>query len=251
MLSASQMDIQTVTDSNLEPLKLNFEAVRFFSSPHVLLRSTMTIQSLELGTLEQEQYRYVARRTAQSQKLFRRHLHRILEGFPQLRQEQPKMELVSLPIYSRMLKKGTLAGSLFDELSSHPRVSPESLCVEVSADILFEDLEPLLGELERVKDLGVKIAVWEVGDPFCPLLRLRELPYDYLILDQSNLALLNEDRKGELEALCSFLHQREKTRILLPGLPDPALSELAEQVGCDGWSLAPDAVPISDEEGDA
>lgn len=248
-MSNTQSDMLAVTDT--EPLKLDYETVYQFSTQRVLLRSTMTINSMELGALEQEQYRYVARRTSQSEQLFRRQLHKVLGAFPCLRKERPNVQAVSIPVYNRMLKKGNLGSVIFDELTAHPGVSASDLIMEVSADILFEDLEPLKAELNRVRNMGVKIAVWEFGDPYCPLLRLKEIPHDYIFLDSYPVSLLNEEEKPYFESLCRFLHTEEKTRVMAVELPSWELSQLAEQLGCDGWSLSKDAEPPAEKEEDA
>ena len=248
MSAAEQTPIETAADGSFQPLLLRYETVRQFSSQKLLFRSSLVIQSMELGTLEQEQYRYVARRTVQSEQLFGRHLHKVVEALPELLKENPRLDAVSIPVYNRMLKKSSLAGAIFKELSAHPGVSASNLMVEVSADILYEELEPLQQELERVRNMGVRVAIWELGDPFCPLLRLRELSYDYLILDSWAVNLLAYEHTEDFESLCRFLHTREKTRIIAPGISDVSLLESAEKLGCDGYTLTPEADLPPEEE---
>ena len=250
MPSLSQAQMQTVYDSGLEPLKMNYETVTQFSSQKILLRSTMTINSMSVGVLEQEQYRYVARRTVQSEQLFKRQLHKVMNDLPGLLKEHPFLQAVSIPVYNRMLKKGNLGSTIFDALAAHPDVSASNLCMEVSADVLFEDLEPMAQELQRVQGMGIKISVWEVGDPYCPLLRLSEIPYNYIFLDSYAVNLLTEEKEGLFEGLCRFLHTEEKTAVFAVHLPDWALCQRAEALGCDGYSLSQDAPPPPEEEED-
>ena len=254
MPSLSQPDIQAVTDCEIQPLTLSYEPVVHFSNQRILLRSTMTISSQEFGSLSQEQYRYVARRTSQSEQVFRRQLHKVLEAMPQMLAEKPYIQAVSIPVYNRMLKKGNLASTIFEELTTHPNTSAANLCVEVSADVLFEDLEPMAAELQRVKKMGVTVAIWEVGDPYCPLLRLRELPYDYLMLDRFPVELLAEDSEesqNQFKGLMQLLHADENTSVIAVQLPDSRLCQRAEDLGCDGYSLAEGVEPPKDEEADA
>ena len=247
----STTESEILAGADREPLKLSYETVTLFSTPRVILRSRMTINSMEIGVLEQEQYRYVARRTNQSEQLFRRQLHKVLEAFPAIRKEKSNVQAISIPVYNRMLKKGNLGAVLFDELTAHPSVSAGELIMEVSADILFEDLEPMAAELKRVRDMGVKIAIWELGDPFCPLLRVKEIPCDYIFLDSYPLNFLNEEEKDWFSSLCRLLHSNEKTRVIAPGLPQWELTELCENLGCDGYSLGENAEPPAPEEEDA
>ena len=254
MPSFAQPDIEAAVDSDFQPLILSYEPVIQFSSQKILLRSSMTIQSAEFGKLRQEQYRYVARRTVQSEQVFRRQLHKVLCAMPELMKTHPNLQAVTIPVYNRMLKKGNLASTIFEELARHPGTSAGNLCVEVSADLLFEELEPMAAELQRVKDMGVFVAIWELGDPYCPLMRLSQVPYDYLILDSYPVSLLEtgeEDSVSQFRALCQFLHGNELARIIAPGLSDSNLAQQAEQLGCDGYSLGKQAAPPAEEEGDA
>ena len=253
MEALSQPDIEAVTGSEFLPLTLKYEPITQFSNQRLVLRSTMTISSQEFGTLEQEQYRYVARRTAQSEQLFKRQLHKVLEALPRLLKERPYIQAVTIPVYNRMLKKANLASTIFEELATHPEASAANLCVEVSADVLFEDLEPMAAELQRVRDMGISIALWELGDPFCPLLRLGEIPHDFLFLDSYAVSLLadeEEEKQKLFKGLCQLLHADEKSSVIAVELPDSGLCERAERLGCDGYSLAEGVQPPKEEEAD-
>ena len=250
----SQPDMESLIGSEFQPLTLQYEPVFHFSNQRILLRSTMTISSKEFGTLQQEQYRYVARRTVQSEQVFRRQLHKVLEAMPEMLAAKPNIQAISIPVYNRMLKKGNLASTIFEELTTHPNASAANLCVEVSADVLFEDLEPMAAELQRVKKMGVTLAIWELGDPFCPLLRLGEIPCDYLFLDRFPVGLLADDSEvsqNRFKGLMQLLHTDENTSVIAVQLPDNRLCEKAERLGCDGYSLAEGVEPPKEEEADA
>ena len=122
MLPVEQSEIQSVLDSGREPLVLTWERVTPFSSRQCLLRTGLEIHSLELGVLTPEQYRYVARRTSQSERLFRRHLHKLLEQIPGILQKDPTVGVFTLPACGRLLKKASLGSILFEELAAHPAV---------------------------------------------------------------------------------------------------------------------------------
>lgn len=248
-MPSSQAEIQSVLDSGIKPLSLDYEQVSQFSTRGTILRTHLTIHSLDLGNLSPEQYRYVARRTSQGQRLFRRHLHKLMEEIPSLLKAQPNIKAFSLPVYGRMLTEATLCSTIFEELTAHPEVSSDNLCIEISADILFEELTSFVDELQRVRDMGVSVALWEVGDPHCPLLRIPEIPCDYIFLDPYLASFLSqEDRHREFKCVCDLFHLSEQVRVMAVELPDASLCEVAERLECDGYSMAPGVAPPSEED---
>ena len=235
-MSSQEDKIHQVMSSGAQALSLTYEAIRQFDSPRVFMRTSMNINSLELGILTPQQYRYVAQRTSQADHLFERHLHKLLEKIPEFMANPNPIQFFTVPAYGRMLKNGTLSTILFDRLTAHPQVSSSMLCIELSADLLFEELEPLQAELQKLRELGVRIALTEVGDEFCPLLRLSQLPYDLAFLDTYPVSLVNTPGDSAFEGLAGFLHSCGKKMIAVDVKDRDLLFQL-EQLGCDGYSL--------------
>ena len=96
------------------------------------------------------------------------------------------------------------------------------------------------------RELGVKLIVSEVGDPFCPVLRLKKLPFDMAFLDTAALHL-SEDDPALPESLV-FMLKSLKLSAYATDLSDDSLIETAEAIGCAGYSIASDteAAAIAD-----
>lgn len=233
----SQTDeITQVMSSGIEALSLTYQPVHQFTSPYLLVRTSLNINSLQLGVLTPEQYGPVVQRTSQADRLFRRHLHKLLGEIPGLTSGSTPVRWFSLPACGRMLKNGTLSTVLFEELSGDSGVSASQIFVEISADLLFEDLDTLLPELGRVSDLGVGIVLTEVGDEYAPLLRLGKVPFKWAFLDSYPLSTVNTSEESVLEGLCSFLHVKN-CKIIAADLENDLLLRNLEPLGCDGYSL--------------
>ena len=247
-MTTDQGTVRQQMDSGIESLVLRYETIRQFSTPQKILRSTMDIRSLDLGVITLEQYRYVARRTSQGDQLFRRHLHKLLRDLPEMLEKNRSIRCVSVPAYGRLLRNGTLSKILFEELSATPSVSASNICVELSTDFLFEeDMKELAKELFRVRSLGVPVALMELGDPFCPLLRLFDVPFDYAILDSYAVSAGNERQDELLMGLCNLLHTG-KTLVFAPRLKEEGQISRVQRLGCDGYSLAEEKNTTEDEE---
>ena len=195
-----------------------------------LLRSVLILENLELGVLTPAQYRFVARRTKQGDALVERHLEMLLSTW---RWERRDVEAVTVPVYPRVLLSGKLAYLLFEGFARHPEAAASRLCIECSSDILFEDFELVQQQWQALRKMGVKLAISEVGEDFCPLTRLAALRPDYVFADAAKLSLL-EQEGSSLEQLCQYLHL-SNARVYLPPLADPGQKHSGKSAGFDGW----------------
>jgi EAL domain-containing protein (putative c-di-GMP-specific phosphodiesterase class I) len=232
--------VQQVLDAGIEPIVFRFEPVKFFEGNSRVLRSFMVINSLDVGVLTYKQYRFVARRTKQGDHMIERHIVKLLRAFPQLNEEWGGIDVVTIPVYARLLKDGVLAKMLMESLALFPRIKPEHLCVELSADILYEDLEEARRRIDELRGIGVKVAICEVGDEFCPVFRLSKILFDYAFMDSYTTASLDrEDAEQIAGSMVNYLHYLG-VRTIAPLLDSKEKIEGAKAMSCDGYTLDPD-----------
>lgn len=231
-----QEKVEQTVASGVVPITLLYDAVRFFDEAPEMRRSFLQINSLELGTLTYRQYRFVARRTKQGEALVRRHLHGVLRAIPQMLQEQ-RVSSICVPVYARTLQSGKLAELLFEAFTLFPQVDPAMVCVEISADILFEDVALARERIEDLHALGVKVAIGEMGDEFCPIFRLASFQFEYAFLDTYAIEhLLDDNAEQSVGALVAYLHTLQ-VRVIAPELTSEAQIDRARELGCDGYTL--------------
>ena len=231
-----QEKVAQAVDSGVTPITLLYDTVRFLDETPEMKRSFLQINSLELGTLTYRQYRFVARRTKQGEALVRRHIHGVLRAIPQMLQEQ-RVSAVCVPVYARTLQSGKLAELLFEAFALFPQVKPAMLCIEISADILFEDVELARERIAELHALGVKVAIGELGDEFCPIFRRASFQFEYAFLDSYAIEhLLDDNAEQSVGALVAYLHTLQ-VRVIAPELSDEAQIAKARELGCDGYTL--------------
>jgi EAL domain-containing protein (putative c-di-GMP-specific phosphodiesterase class I) len=108
---------------------------------------------------------------------------------------------------------------------------------EMSADILFEDVALAQERIAELHALGVKIAIGELGDEFCPVFRLASFQFEYAFLDSYAIEhLLDDNAAQSVGALVAYLHTLH-ARVVAPELTDEAQSHRARELGCDGYTL--------------
>lgn len=229
--------VAATLDNGIEPLVFDFEVINSFTSENDIVRAFLIVNSMELGVLAPSQYRFVARRTAIGEKFIERHVHKLFYHLPELMKQFPNADCFTIPVFPRLLKRRLITNIIYNEYMKSPPFPLEKICVEISSDILYEELDGIKEELHNLKALGVKIAVSEVGDPFCPVLRLKKLPFDMAFLDAAALKLgEDEDDTALSESLVNLLRSINLTPYAC-SLEDADGAKVAEEIGCEGYSI--------------
>ncbi len=232
--------VQRTVDSGAAPLALTYEEVLYFGSKKRIVRSMLEINSLELGKLRPKQYKVVAGRGKQGGELLRRQLAKVLEAFPDICATfDNNVDCVTIPILSRTLFEGTAAKIIFEEFEKNASVSPSFICFEVSSDILFEEADKTKARIDELRDLGVKLAMCEVGDEFFPIFRLKSLPLEYAFAD--GFATDNFDPDDESSRVLPELTHLLGIKLFAPHITEGEAPGV-RKAGYDGYSL--DIPPI-------
>jgi EAL domain-containing protein (putative c-di-GMP-specific phosphodiesterase class I) len=111
---------------------------------------------------------------------------------------------------------------------------PERLILEVGEGALRRDPETARAALHALKDLGVAIAVDDIGRGAGPLTYLTGLPADLLKIDRGVVADLGADpeQRSAAERLVSVAHARG-ARCVAEGVETAEQLALLRDVGCD------------------
>ena len=228
--------VRETLESNITPIVLGFSEVRFFESEKRIFRSFLTVNSLDLGVLTYQQYRFVARRTKVGNHMVHRHIQKLFRRIPLLLEENPDIELFTIPVYARLLNESELATMLVDMIALYPEVPVGKICIELSADILYEDLTEAAEKINELRQLGVKIAVLEVGDQFCPVFRLSEINFDYAFMDSYSTSSLDKDSCERIAgSLIGYLHHLG-AKVVAPGLDSEEKIKGARRIGAEAYS---------------
>lgn len=228
--------VKETVESNITPIVLEFSDVHFFENTRKIVRTFLTVNSLDLGVLGYSQYRFVARRTKVGNQLVRRHLEKLFRKIPELLSRTPDILCFTVPVYARLLSDSELAAMLVDMMSLYPEVAPGKICIELSADILYEDLKSAAEKIDELRALGVRVAISEVGDEFCPVFRLSEIKFDYAFMDSYSTASLDGDSRERIAgSLVGYLHHLD-VPVIAPGLDTDEKINGAKDVGVDGYT---------------
>ncbi|MBL8348832.1 MAG: EAL domain-containing protein [Burkholderiaceae bacterium] len=113
-------------------------------------------------------------------------------------------------------------------------IQPRHLTLELTEDILMSRIEVALPQLERLRALGVKLAVDDFGTGYSSLAHLSRLPIDALKVDRSFVRHLTKDSKDA--AVVRGIVQLGRSLgkdVVAEGIETPSQFDQLRDMGCD------------------
>ena len=203
-------DVKRIIESGIKPLELYYQSVLDTQFSTVCAyRSELRINDLELGVLMAEQYMPVALRTSRCVFLSKWNLDKICIEMSGLMKKSIDFDWFSLYIPTRMLLKSDLPTAVYEALGNAGIEEASSLCLEFSEEIFYEDSDKINEIFEKLKAIGVKTMLSGFGSDYCPNLRLSQIPFDMVLLDEgvTRRILKRKEDKGLIEAVVYFAKQ--------------------------------------------
>lgn len=113
-------------------------------------------------------------------------------------------------------------------------LTPDCLELELTETLMMSDLEHTLDVLNKLRKMGVAIAVDDFGTGFSSFTFIKQLPLDCLKIDQSFIQELanREDNKIIVRTFIQLAHNL-KLRVVAEGVETPYQREFLHAHGCD------------------
>jgi diguanylate cyclase (GGDEF)-like protein len=105
--------------------------------------------------------------------------------------------VVSVNLSPRQFRQTDLDQQVADALQ-RSGLDPASLCLEVTEGVMVDDVEAATSTLNRLTALGVAISVDDFGTGYSSLAYLKRFPIDYVKIDRSFVAGLDEKVDSEI-----------------------------------------------------
>ena len=106
-----------------------------------------------------------------------------------------RLEL-NVNLSGRELEAPDLVGRVRDSVE-RARVPAEMLCLEVTESVLVTDVDASLGQLGRLKELGVRLAIDDFGTGDSSLAAVHRYPVDILKIDRTFISALEADDQAQ------------------------------------------------------
>lgn len=140
---------------------------------------------------------------------------------------------VSVNLSARQFASGDLAAQV-ERVLNDSGLAPERLELEITEQMLIDDLDTSSRTLQSLHDLGVTVAIDDFGTGYCSLAYLKRLPLHVLKVDRTFVSELPDDASDMaiVEATILLAHKLGLL-VVAEGVETPQQLALLRALGCD------------------
>ncbi len=194
-----------------------------------------------LGAIAPEELFPVAAASGRAVRLGRAVRRRALAAFAGLGRELIEGRYLAVNLAPAEILHGDLLAELEADLAEYG-LAWSALCLEISERVLLDRVSgERLAQLERLHELGVRLAFDDFGTGSTGLAELLRLPIDVLKIDGRFVAALTRDRKArEIVRGTLGLAAGLGLEVVAEGIEEPAQAALLAELGCrvgQGWLI--------------
>ncbi len=97
---------------------------------------------------------------------------------------------------------------LINRVLQETRIDPECLELEITESMIMKDSERVIGQLLKIRDVGVNVSIDDFGKGYSSLSALKDLPVTRLKIDRSFINNIPDDRQNVavVEAIIKLAH---------------------------------------------
>jgi EAL domain-containing protein (putative c-di-GMP-specific phosphodiesterase class I) len=233
--------------------------LRVHYQPHLVLRGLDEVMGVEAlvrwqqpgrGLVDAREFMPLAADIGLGVRIGRFVLEQALAQLARWRARKPDMT-ISLNLSSAELRHPALPSVLAQAIDA-AELDPGAICLEVAEAELADDPDTAISALEKLKAIGVAIAIDDFGVGAAPLSRLRELPVDSLKIHESFVAGLGSSLEDSavLSSLISLGHALG-LGVVAEGVETEAQLDQLRAIGCDAAQGYAIGRPVSQEQFEA
>lgn len=128
-------------------------------------------------------------------------------------------------------------------------IDPRRVTVELTEESTIADMAGAVRRLERLRGLGIRVALDDFGRGFANLAGLAQLPLDVLKLDRSLVRGIEHDEREQkiVRAVIELAHNLG-LKLVVEGVETAAQLELLRAWGCDYYQGFLRALPMGDAQ---
>jgi EAL domain-containing protein (putative c-di-GMP-specific phosphodiesterase class I) len=190
-------------------------------------------EDAELGTVSPAEFIPIAEQTgiilALGEWVFEQAFRHIVEW-----QEQGiSVPPIAVNCSAAQLKRVDFLPNLLALLDKY-KIDPGLLEIEVTESILIEDAEGCAELLRQISRLGIKLAIDDFGTGYSSLSYLKDLPFDYIKIDQVFIRDITEDRNhAALTHAIIVLSHNLNLKVIAEGIANVDQLIMLQEFGCD------------------
>jgi EAL domain-containing protein (putative c-di-GMP-specific phosphodiesterase class I) len=145
----------------------------------------------------------------------------------------PEQLSMSVNITPPLLMDHDILSVISDSLAIHD-VASSRLCLEVTESVMVDSPEIVMSQLNKLREIGVKISLDDFGTGFCSLAYLSDLPVDEIKIDKSFvMRMLDSDKDHAIVKAVIDLAHNFSLRVVAEGVENVQIADRLADLGCD------------------
>lgn len=157
---------------------------------------------------------------------------KVIKQMHQWRQDGVDLKTVSINFSAKQLQDFGYLQFLKDLLASY-NMNPELLEIEITENILLDNLQVPITFLNQLKEMGITIAIDDFGTGYSSLNYLSFLPVDIVKLDRSlSMKFLEINNVKVMDSLISLVHSLGLS-VVAEGIETKEYVDILKQLKCD------------------
>jgi EAL domain-containing protein (putative c-di-GMP-specific phosphodiesterase class I) len=142
---------------------------------------------------------------------------------------------VAVNLSSEQFREGaTDVVAVVTDALQHSGLAPHRLELEITESLLMQDSDSVLDSLQRLTDLGVRLAMDDFGTGYSSLSYLWRFPFNKVKIDRAFASEVTEDQRVEtiVSSIVSMAHSLGM-RVNVEGIETHAQQQKLVSLGCD------------------
>lgn len=140
--------------------------------------------------------------------------------------------VISVNVSTIQLRHSSIIDVLTDVLQKS-KLDPSCLKLEITESAIMSDAMQVIKILHRIKDMGIKIAIDDFGTGYSSLNYLKQLPIDYLKIDQSFVVnMLNNHSDAAIIKTIISLAENLGYKVIAEGIETEEQLNFITNLGC-------------------
>ncbi|KIL45307.1 hypothetical protein KP78_28510 [Jeotgalibacillus soli] len=146
------------------------------------------------GTVAPSEFIPIAEETGLIMELGDWVLHTVCRQIQQWKNERISIVPIAINVSPQRFLRSNFTGYILKTLASY-NLKPSSIEIEITESSLITDIDSVLVILQDLRKAGIRIALDDFGTGYSSLTHLKDLPVDFLKIDQSFIQDIETDEK--------------------------------------------------------
>ncbi|VAW81787.1 diguanylate cyclase/phosphodiesterase (GGDEF & EAL domains) with PAS/PAC sensor(s) [hydrothermal vent metagenome] len=217
-----------------EQFDTHFQAVFSINHPDELhVEALIRWYSPEQGYISPDEFIPLAESSPMINELTRVVIKHCSQLFTLCEKLNRPSDKISINVCASQLASAPFCSQLIAWLDEY-QILPEKICLELTERQMVKNTRQCYEQIQRLRSLGIQIALDDYGTGYSSVTHLLELPLDYLKLDRILIDHIDENPRNQaLTAGIIEMAHRLDMKVIAEGIEREEEFNISKELGCD------------------